>query len=107
MADENDTGNDETETAETGGPNRRAFLRTAAAGAAGVAAVVTLGAEMGTASAEAPKEPAKAKLTAAEQAKEDKRVKAEALLKEINADVEVQWVKAKTPNIRKVIQLEG
>jgi hypothetical protein len=106
MADETETETQDTET-EAHEADRRDFLRSAAVGVGALA----VGASVAAADTkqQAPRDTPKVapKLTAAEQVKETKRVQAEKLLKEISSEVEVVWVKAKTPLGRRVIQLEG
>ncbi len=118
MADEKN----ETPVENTEDAGRRGFLLAAVAGVAGVAALAA-----GEAVA-APGEPVQAptrkgrptpadarpvpaanaaNLTAEEQAKDRKRAQAEALLRELGEDVEIQWVKGKVPGARKVIQMNG
>jgi hypothetical protein len=114
MADEpkNETPVENTEDA-----SRRGFLLAAVAGVAGVAAMAAgeAAAAPGDTKVRAPAAAARptptaanvANLTEAEKAKESKRAQAEALLREIGGDVEIQWVKGNVPGARRIIQAYG
>ena len=101
---------------------RRAFLRAAVAagvaGAAGMAAGRALADEKeqlkirpDAAQKVQPRALPAVQLTAVEQRKEKKRVRVEQQLRELGADIEIQWVKkdeaAATPQTRRIIQLVG
>src|SRR5258706_10190893 len=102
---------------ETEDASRRGFIR--AAVTAGVASVagLTLG-EAAVADDEAPKERKIAQsqgalkisgppVTAEEKSKDQKRLQAEALLKQLGGDIQIQWVKGRLPAARRIIQMEG
>jgi hypothetical protein len=119
MADER---TNETAVETTDDAGRRGFLLAAVAGVAGVAGVAALAgeaaaAEGGAAPTRKGRVPAAearpvqnvniANLTEEEKAKERKRAQAEALLRELGDDVEIQWVKGNVPGARRIIQMKG
>ena len=87
---------------------RRGFLRAAAVGVAGVALTSGKASAAGTKAQEPVKAaPQGMQLSAAEQVKDVKLKDAAKLLKDIDKNVEIQWIKGKAPATRRVIQMYG
>ncbi len=102
----------EIETSEIEDASRRGFIR--AAVTAGVAGVAGLAIGDAVASDVKLNPAAQSALkispppsTPEEHAKDQKRLQAEALIKQLGGDVQIQWVKGNVPKIRRVIQMEG
>jgi ferric-dicitrate binding protein FerR (iron transport regulator) len=87
---------------------RRGFLRAAAVGVAGVALTGSQAGAAGKTEQMKPAAPRGAQaLTAAEQAKDVKLQDAARLLRDIDNNIEIKWVKGKAPAARRVIQMYG